>query len=159
MWCAAARVGRFGVGAPGVVQSCVEAKLVGGWGHVDLGESIGGKRPFVAFLSQARLSLRMPWWSFVDGFAGMRDAARLTGGSADVRAALEEQDEMSNMPGMKTVIKTGECMRVLREVHEGLVAASMWTCHGMQTVAVCGACRAATGDGGGGLADERSGGG
>jgi hypothetical protein len=50
----------------------------------------------------------MPWWSFVDGFAGMRDAARLTGGSADIRAALEEQDEMSNMPGMKTVIKTGK---------------------------------------------------
>lgn len=54
----------------------------------------------------ARLSLRMPWWSFADGFAGMRDAAGLSGDAAAIRAALEEQDEMSNMPGMKTVIKT-----------------------------------------------------
>ena len=49
----------------------------------------------------------MPWWSFNDGFAAIRDAAQLSGGAGDVRRALEEQDEMSNMPGMKTVIKTG----------------------------------------------------
>ncbi|KAL4440277.1 hypothetical protein ABPG75_003278 [Micractinium tetrahymenae] len=54
----------------------------------------------------ARIALRMPWWSFADGFAAIRDAAGISGGMAEVRRALEEQDEMSNMPGMKTVIKT-----------------------------------------------------
>ncbi|KAI7837860.1 hypothetical protein COHA_008347 [Chlorella ohadii] len=54
----------------------------------------------------ARLSLRMPWWSFADGFAAMRDTAEMSGGVASVRQAMEEQEEMSNMPGMKTVIKT-----------------------------------------------------
>lgn len=49
----------------------------------------------------------MPWWSFADGFAAMRDTAEMSGGVAAIRQALEEQDEMSNMPGMKTVIKTG----------------------------------------------------
>jgi hypothetical protein len=60
-----------------------------------------------ALRAQARLSLRLPWWSFVDGFAGVRDAAELAGGTAEIRAALEEQDEMSNMPGMKTLVKSG----------------------------------------------------
>lgn len=50
----------------------------------------------------------MPWWSFADGYSGMRDAAGLQGGAGEVRAALEGQDQMSDMPGMKTVIKTGE---------------------------------------------------
>lgn len=54
----------------------------------------------------ARIAMRMPWWSFADGFAAMRDAAGMSGGVADVRRALEEQDQMSDMPGMKTVIKT-----------------------------------------------------
>ncbi|PRW39240.1 hypothetical protein C2E21_6976 [Chlorella sorokiniana] len=54
----------------------------------------------------ARLSLRLPWWSFADGFAAMRDTAEMSGGVAAIRQAMEEQDEMSNMPGMKTVIKT-----------------------------------------------------
>ncbi|PSC67647.1 Cyclin delta-3 isoform 1 [Micractinium conductrix] len=54
----------------------------------------------------ARIALRMPWWSFVDGFAGMRDAATLSGGTIEIRAAMDEQDEMSNMPGMKTAVKT-----------------------------------------------------
>lgn len=62
-----------------------------------------------AFLAQARLSLRLPWWSFADGFAAMRDTAEMSGGVAAIRQAMEEQDEMSNMPGMKTVIKTGAC--------------------------------------------------
>ena len=57
--------------------------------------------------SQARLSLRLPWWSFADGFAAVRDAAEMSGDMATVRRALEDQDDMSNMPGMKTVIKTG----------------------------------------------------
>jgi hypothetical protein len=57
--------------------------------------------------SQARLSLRLPWWSFADGFAAVRDAAEMSGDMAAVRRALEDQDDMSNMPGMKTVIKTG----------------------------------------------------
>ena len=43
---------------------------------------------------QARIAMRMPWWSFADGFAPMRDAAELAGGAADIRRALEEHDEM-----------------------------------------------------------------
>ncbi|KAL4422026.1 hypothetical protein ABPG77_005456 [Micractinium sp. CCAP 211/92] len=54
----------------------------------------------------ARIALRMPWWSFADGFAAIRDTAGIGGTTAEVRRSLEEHDEMSNMPGMKTVIKT-----------------------------------------------------
>ncbi|KAI3431528.1 hypothetical protein D9Q98_004578 [Chlorella vulgaris] len=60
----------------------------------------------------ARLSLRMPWWSFADGYSGMRDAAGLQGGAGEVRAALEGQDQMSDMPGMKTVIKTDKQLEI-----------------------------------------------
>lgn len=49
----------------------------------------------------------MPWWSFADGFGAIRDAAGMSGGMAAIRQALEEHDEMSNMPGMKTNVKTG----------------------------------------------------
>lgn len=54
----------------------------------------------------ARIALRMPWWSFADGFAAISDVAGIGGTTAEVRRSLEEHDEMSNMPGMKTVIKT-----------------------------------------------------
>lgn len=33
---------------------------------------------------QARVGLRMPWWSFQEGFAGLRDAAGFSGSSAEV---------------------------------------------------------------------------
>lgn len=44
----------------------------------------------------ARIALHMPWWTLSDGFEGMRDAAGMTGGADDVRAGLEELEEMSN---------------------------------------------------------------
>jgi hypothetical protein len=44
----------------------------------------------------ARVALRTPWWSLRDGFAAARDAAGLAGGAADVRAALDAQEEMAN---------------------------------------------------------------
>lgn len=42
---------------------------------------------------QARIALRMPWWSFADGFAGMCDAAGMSGGMAEVgeRARAQAQ--------------------------------------------------------------------
>ena len=57
---------------------------------------------------QARLALLQPWWTFLDGFEAVRDAAGLRGGVAEVRHALAEAEAMSDMRGgMKTVIKSG----------------------------------------------------
>ena len=57
----------------------------------------------------ARLALRLPWATFTGGFQPLRDAAGLSGGTAEVRRALEEQDEMSTMPsGLRTTVKTQE---------------------------------------------------
>jgi hypothetical protein len=55
----------------------------------------------------ARIALRMPWWSFQDGFSTTRDAAKLVGLSADeVRAALDDQDEMANGGPLKGKFRT-----------------------------------------------------
>lgn len=55
----------------------------------------------------ARIALRMPWWSFKDGFAATRDKAQLYGKAADeVRAALDDQDEMANGGALKGKFRT-----------------------------------------------------
>ena len=65
-------------------------------------------RPLPPAPVQARLALLQPWWTFLDGFEAVRDAAGLRGGVAEVRHALAEAEAMSDMRGgMKTVIKSG----------------------------------------------------
>lgn len=44
----------------------------------------------------ARVAMRTPWWSLQEGFAASRTAAGMSGGADQVRAALDEQEEMAN---------------------------------------------------------------
>jgi hypothetical protein len=54
----------------------------------------------------ARIALRSPWWTLKEGFAATRDAALLSGGADEVRAALDQQDEMANGGALKGMYKT-----------------------------------------------------
>lgn len=59
----------------------------------------------------ARIALRMPWWTFLDGYQGVRDIAGLSGGVEEIRNVMIVQDEMSNggnLPGLRTNVKTKE---------------------------------------------------
>lgn len=57
----------------------------------------------------ARLALRLPWATFAGGHALLASAAGMPGGTAAVRQALADAEEMSTMPsGLRTTAKTTE---------------------------------------------------
>lgn len=45
---------------------------------------------------QARVALRLPWWSLCSGFAAVRQMAGLQGDASTVQRALKEQTYAAN---------------------------------------------------------------
>jgi hypothetical protein len=57
----------------------------------------------------ARIALRTPWWSLLNGYESMKTAAGMDGiaqGADATRAALEEQDEMANGGALQGKFRT-----------------------------------------------------
>lgn len=71
-----------------------------GWGrpyefHAQVLQRIG--RPDEA-RDVARVALQyLPWWTFLEGYAPLRDAVGLAGGPSDVRRALSQQDQIGSV--------------------------------------------------------------
>lgn len=64
---------------------------------ISLQMSAGVVQVFVTrFVLQARVALRLPWWSLASGFAATRDLAGLQGSAIQVHKALTEQTMAAN---------------------------------------------------------------
>ena len=64
---------------------------------ISLQMSAGVVQVFVTrFVVQARVALRLPWWSLASGFAATRDLAGLQGSAIQVHKALTEQTMAAN---------------------------------------------------------------
>lgn len=61
---------------------------------------------------QARIALRMPWWSLASGFEMVKSIAGLSGDAEAVRQQLDESNITTNLPrGVDVATKTDEQVR------------------------------------------------
>ena len=66
-----------------------------------------------AMVRQARVALQyLPWWSFSEGYAPLRDAVGLAGGPSDVRRALSQQDQIGSVLSGSFADKTDKHVRL-----------------------------------------------
>lgn len=60
-------------------------------------------------LYQARIALRMPWWTLTTGFEMVKSIAGLSGDAASIRQQLDETAVSTNLPpGVDVGTKTDE---------------------------------------------------
>ncbi len=63
---------------------------------------------------QARIALRMPWWSLASGFETVCGIAGVSGSAADVRKQMDESNVTSTLPpGVDVGTKTDAQVRML----------------------------------------------
>jgi hypothetical protein len=61
---------------------------------------------------QARIALRMPWWSLATGFEMVKSIAGLSGDAEAIRQQLDESNISTNLPkGVDVATKTDEQVR------------------------------------------------
>ena len=91
---------------------------------------------------QARVALRLPWWSLSTGFAAVRQMAGLQGDASAVQKALKEQTYAANgaLPPGAMPAKDDRQVRHFNTstVHEGSVATTHCTCLHLVSESACG---------------------
>ncbi len=62
---------------------------------------------------QARIALRMPWWTLTAGFEMVKSMAGLSGDADTIRHLLDESTVNSNLPpGVDVATRTDEQVRI-----------------------------------------------